>query len=282
MTSTLKLLARPLSGALGARVDGVDLSAPLGEETVAEVRALLDRYLVLFFADQGVGDDAQLALSSQFGVPYVHPIARTLGRVTALVEHIVDSVEHPPYQDRWHTDVSWDPFPPVYGFLRAEELPSRGGDTIWASMYAAYDALSPLMQHLVEPLVAVHDMGSMRAFIEKAGAEAVARTREQFPGAEHPVVGVHPATGRRYLNVNREFTDRIVGLHPEESAALLGVLVQHAANPNLQYRHSWTRGEVAIWDERCTQHFAVADYLPERRQMARVVVGAFGALKTQL
>jgi taurine dioxygenase len=253
---------------------GVDLAAPLDEETLADLHALLDRHLVLFFADQAISDEEQLAFASRFGAPYVHPIARTLGRTTAGVEHIIDSVEHPPYQDRWHTDVSWDPFPPVYGFLRAAEVPSRGGDTIWASMYAAYDALSPAMQQSVEPLVAVHDMGSMRAFIEKAGVEAVARTREQFPGAEHPVVGVHPSTGRRYLNVNREFTDRIVGMHADESAALLGLLVRHATNPNFQCRHTWTLGELAIWDERCTQHFAVADYLPERREMARVVVGA--------
>jgi taurine dioxygenase len=275
MTSTLKLVARPLSGTLGAEVEGVDLASRLDDGTLAELRALLDRHLVLFFANQGIGDDEQLALASRFGSPYVHPIGRTLGRTTAGVEHIVDSVEHPPYQDRWHTDVSWDPFPPIYGFLRAEDLPSRGGDTIWASMYAAYDALSSVMQRMVEPLVAVHDMGSMRAFIEKAGAEVVARTREQFPGAEHPVVGVHPSTGRRYLNVNREFTDRIVGMNPDESQAVLGLLVQHAANPNFQHRHSWTGGELAVWDERCTQHFAVADYLPERREMARVVVGAF-------
>ena len=274
MTAMVGLVVRPLAGTLGAEVEGVDLGSPLGDEILAELRALLDRHLVLFFADQGIDDDEQLALASRFGAPYVHPIGRILGRTTAGVEHIVDSVEHPPYQDRWHTDVSWDPFPPVYGFLRARELPSRGGDTIWASMYAAYDALSPLMQRMVEPLVAVHDMGSMRAFVEKAGAEAVARTREQFPGAEHPVIGLHPSTGRRYLNVNREFTDRIVGLNTDESAALLGLLVQHAANPNFQCRHSWTSGELAIWDERCTQHFAVADYMPERREMARVVVGA--------
>jgi taurine dioxygenase len=274
MTPTVRLFARPLAGALGAEVKDVDLALPLDDPTIAELRGLLDQHLVLFFRGHALDDDEQLALASRFGTPYVHPLARTLGRTTARVERIIDSVEHPPYQDRWHTDVSWDPFPPVYGFLRAAELPSRGGDTIWASMYAAYDALSPVMQHIIEPLVAVHDMGSMRAFIDKAGAEVVARTREQFPGAEHPVVGVHPSTGRRYLNVNQEFTDRIVGMHPDESDALLELLVRHASNPNFQCRHSWTPGELAIWDERCTQHFAVADYIPERREMARVVVGA--------
>jgi taurine dioxygenase len=274
MTPTVRLFARPLAGALGAEVKDVDLALPLDDPTIAELRGLLDQHLVLFFRGYALDDDEQLALASRFGTPYVHPLARTLGRTTARVERIIDSVEHPPYQDRWHTDVSWDPFPPVYGFLRAAELPSRGGDTIWASMYAAYDALSPVMQHIIEPLVAVHDMGSMRAFIDKAGAEVVARTREQFPGAEHPVVGVHPSTGRRYLNVNQEFTDRIVGMHPDESDVLLELLVRHASNPNFQCRHSWTPGELAIWDERCTQHFAVADYIPERREMARVVVGA--------
>src|ERR1039458_9657602 len=101
MTSTLKLFARPLSGALGANVEGVDLGSRLGDDTLAELRALLDRHLVFFLAGQGIGDDEQLALASGFGAPYVHPIGRTLGRTTAGVEHIVDSVEHPPYQDRW-------------------------------------------------------------------------------------------------------------------------------------------------------------------------------------
>ena len=115
-------------------------------------------------------------------------------------------------------------------------------------------------------------MGASRSFISKAGPEAVARTLEAFPGAVHPVVGTHPTSGRRYLNVNREFTQSIVGMEPEESDALLGFLTGHATQPNFQIRHSWTVGEVAIWDERTTQHFAVADFLPARREMGRVAV----------
>jgi len=141
-------------------------------------------------------------------------------------------------------------------------------------MYAAYDALSPVLQEVISPLLAVHDMGSATAFVAKAGAELVARTREAFPGAEHPVVGVHPSTGRRYLNVNKEFSVRIVGMHPEESATLLKLLTDQTTNPNHQVRYSWAPGDFAIWDERVTQHFAVADYMPERREMARVAVGA--------
>ena len=189
------------------------------------------------------------------------------------MEHIIDDIEHPPYQDKWHTDVSWDPRPPAYGTLRSIDIPSRGGDTIWASMYAAYDALSPVMRQAIDPLVALHDMGIGTAFVSKAGAEIVARTREQFPGAEHPVVGVHPITGRKFLNVNQGFTRRIVGMHDDESTALLGFLVDHATHPNFQVRYSWKVGELAIWDERCTHHFAVADFLPERREMARIAIG---------
>jgi taurine dioxygenase len=266
------LAVTPAAGTLGAEVRGLDLRLPLTPEALGLVEGLLAEHLVLFFPDQHLDDEEHFAFAAAFGAPYIHPIGRAAGRTAAGVERIVDSVDRPPYQDKWHTDVSWDSDPPTIGTLRAIDLPSRGGDTIWASMYAAYEALSPAMRRMLEPLSAWHGMGSAAAFLSKAGAEAVARTREQFPGAAHPVVGVHPVTGRPYLNVNKEFTDHIVGLEPAESAALLGFLVDHATNPNFQVRHRWTVGEVAIWDERCTQHFAVADYLPERREMGRVAV----------
>jgi taurine dioxygenase len=268
------LKVRPLGGYIGAEVTGVDLREPLPDAALAEIRQLLDEHLVVFFPAQALDDDQHLRFALGFGEPYIHPLGRTAGRTSAGVERIVDSVEHPPYQDKWHTDVSFDPYPPVYGTLRAVDIPSKGGDTVWASMYAAYDSLSPLLQELIAPLSAVHDMGRATAFITKAGANLVARTREAFPGAEHPVVGVHPSTGRRYLNVNREFTARIVGMHPDESAALLRLLTDQATNPNHLVRYSWTPGDFVIWDERVTQHFAVADYLPERREMARVAVAA--------
>jgi taurine dioxygenase len=266
------LSAVPRAGHLGADVRGVDLRLPLEPGEVAALRALLDEHLVLFLPGQHLDDEQQLAFALQFGAPYTHPIGRANGRTAAGCEHIVDDVDHPPYQDKWHTDVSWDVTPPVYGTLRAIDLPPKGGDTIWASMYAAYDALSPVMQAMIEPLEARHTMGSATSFITKAGAAAVARAAEAFPGAVHPVVGVHQGTGRRYLNVNREFTASIVGMEPAESQAMLDFLSQHATHPNFQVRHSWTVGDVVIWDERCTQHFAVADYMPARREMGRVAV----------
>jgi taurine dioxygenase len=270
--STAGLEVRPLSGTLGAEVRGVSLRNNLDEAVVGGIRSLLDEHLVLCFPDQHLDDDEHLAFALRFGAPYVHPIGRTFGRETAGVERIVDDAEHPPFQDKWHTDVSWDPIPPTYGTLRAIELPSRGGDTIWANMYAAYNSLSPTLQKMIEPLNAVHDMGSLQSFIDKAGEEVVTKTRQQFPGVAHRVVGIHPNTGHPYLNVNTEFTREIEGLHSDESAALLRVLTDHARNPNLQHRHTWKVGEFVIWDERCTQHFAVADYMPERREMGRVAV----------
>jgi taurine dioxygenase len=258
-------------GHLGADVVGVDLRHPLDPATVSELRSALAEHLVLFFPGQFLDDAQQLRFAQYFGSPYVHPLGRGSGR-EGRCERIVDDLEHPPYQDKWHTDVSWDDAPPTYGTLRAIDMPTRGGDTIWSSMYAAYDSLSPTMQACVASLEAVHTMGSATSFVSKAGSEAVARVRAQFPGAVHPVVALHPLTGRRYLNVNREFTETIVGMHPDESRVLLDLLTSRAMDPNFQLRYSWNVGDVAIWDERCTQHFAVADYLPQRREMGRVAV----------
>jgi taurine dioxygenase len=264
----------PVGGALGARVEGVDLRRPLSDGEVTQLEALLTEHLVLFFPDQHLDDEQHLAFACTFGEPYVHPLSRAAGNLTAVVGHIVDSVETPPYQDKWHTDVSWDVEPPARGTLRAIEMPSRGGDTVWADVRAVYDSLSLVLQQMIEPLEAWHDMGSATAFVSKAGADIVAKTKEQFPGAPHPVEGTQPGTGRRYLYVNGEFTSHIVGMKAAESEMLLRYLVHQVNNPNLQVRYRWTVGDVALWDELCTQHFAVADYLPERREMARVALSA--------
>ncbi len=140
---------------------------------------------------------------------------------------------------------------------------------MWASMYAAYDALSPTMQQMLDGLVAFHDMGQGTAFRTKGGEEMTRKAAELCPGAEHPVVQTHPITGRRYLYVNRGFTRRILGLHEAESTVLLELLFRHCEHPAFQVRYEWADGDVAIWDERPTQHYAVADHFPQRREMAR-------------
>jgi taurine dioxygenase len=207
-----------------------------------------------------------------FGTPYVHPIGRILGATDARVERIIDSSESRPYQDRWHTDVSFDPVPPTVGTLRAVEIPEYGGDTLWASTRAAFDALPDRLRERIDGRIAVHDSGAGESFLEKVGRKVTNELQASYPGTEHPIVQTHPVTGRCHLYVNRQFTRRILGLDPDESQALLEELYGYVENPNLQMRHRWTEGDVGLWDERATWHFAVADHYPQRREMGRIIV----------
>ncbi|HQV57350.1 MAG TPA: TauD/TfdA family dioxygenase, partial [Ilumatobacteraceae bacterium] len=175
----MDLQVTPLSGALGAVVDDVDLRDALnGGASIdpAAIRALLDEYLVVFFPGQHLTDDQHLRVGLTLGEGYIHPLGRMFGKTQISAEHIRDTPESPPYQDEWHTDVSWDPDPPRVGLLRAIEMPVRGGDTVWASAYAAYDALDDATKASLEGLTAIHDMGRGKAFETKMGPELVART----------------------------------------------------------------------------------------------------------
>jgi taurine dioxygenase len=223
------------------------------------------------FPGQHLDDDQQLRFALQFGDFYVHPMARATSPGPRAA-HIVDDADHPPFQDQYHTDVSWDLEPPTFGVLRMIDRPPRGGDTVFANMYTAYERLSETMRRCIEGLTAWHDMGPGIAFRSKSGDAVTDAAAALQPGAEHPVVGEHPLTGRRFLYVNRGFTRRICGLHEDESDALLRVLIDHTTSPNFQVRWNWSVGDVVMWDERCTQHFAVADFFPLRREVARVNV----------
>jgi len=263
----------PLNGAIGAEILDVDLR-DVTPDLVAAVRAALAEYLVVFVPGQELTDADQRTFAAEFGGPYIHPLGRVRGATEWRAEHIVDDADHPPFQDQWHTDVTWDVEPPRFAVLRAIDLPERGGDTIWASTYAAFDALSPTMQAMLDGLVAFHDIGAAKAFISKAGADVTAKAAELVPGAEHPIVRTHPDTGRKHLFVNRGFTRHIVGLAPDESDALLEFLFRLCEQPNFQIRHRWSLGDVAMWDELTTLHFATADHFPQRREMARITVSA--------
>jgi taurine dioxygenase len=269
--SNASLTVRPAAGALGAIVEGVDLRRPLHADEVDRLHQLLLEHLVLFFPGQDLDDDEHLQFALSFGDYYTHPIARA-AQQGPRAGHIVDDADHPPFQDQYHTDVSWDSEPPTFGILRMIDRPVRGGDTIFANMYTAYDRLSDTMKRCIEDLTAWHDMGEGKAFRSKSGDAMTDLAAALQPGAEHPVVAAHPVTGRRFLYVNRGFTRHICGMHKEESDALLRCLVDHTTNPNFQVRWNWTVGDVVLWDERCTQHFAVADHFPQRRETARVNV----------
>lgn len=262
----------PLAGHIGAVVTDIDLTSATRDD-IATIKTAITEFLMLAFPDQGhMTDEQQVAFTLNFGGPYFHPIARAMGATEFKTGRIIDDIDHPPYQDKWHTDVSWDPEPPTFGSLRMIELPERGGDTAFSSTYAAYDALSEPMKRSLDGLTAWHSMGDELAFRSKAGDEVVDKTLKLVPGATNPVIGTHPVTGKKFINVNSEFTSHINELSKAESRAILDFLVAHCANPNFGVRWQWTVGDVVLWDERPTHHFAVADYYPQRREVIRVNV----------
>ena len=193
---------------------------------------------------------------------------------TALTSTIEDTADSPPDADGWHTDITWVAEPPAYAFLNAKVIPDRGGDTMWASLFAAYDALSPVMQELCCQLTVRHHSGAdfQERVSRNAGEEMAEKIMAAFPPVEHPLVRTHPVTGRRALFVSGRFMDQIVGMHRAESDALLGYLQRHVEDPNFCVRWRWTEGDLAVWDEASTNHRALSDHYPAHRVMRRCTV----------
>ena len=276
MTRTATLAhvgVRPTSAALGAVVTGIDLREPSEDEVVAIHDALLT-HGVLFFRDQPLDDDEHLALASRFGSPSQFPLAKLLGAAANPMSYITDSADSPPDADGWHTDITWISEPPKMAFLQAVDVPERGGDTMWANLYTALDALSPPMQQLCRGLDVQHAIADkiVEIFRARAGDEFAARVLEEFPPVVHPLVRTHPDTGRDALFVSGGFMRAIDGMHPDESAMFLELFAHHIENPNFQVRWSWQPGDFAIWDERCTNHRALSDHFPAHRLMRRCTV----------
>jgi len=265
----------PLSPAIGARVDGVDLREPLGEAERAELHAALARHLVLFFRGQELSDAEHLAFARLFGRPNVFPTTAARGLDEPL-EWIVDGPESPPKADLWHTDVAFLEEPPDVAVLCMRETPAAGGDTLWVSLYAVHDALSPAMQELLADLEQdLHPGPNFEATTTRLyGAEIYRRVADRFQGARHPLVRIHPVTGRPALYLCGAYVRGIAGMHPEESEALLAFLRSRLHDPNAQCRWRWLPHDVAVWDERCTNHRALSDHHPSRRVVRRCTVGA--------
>ena len=263
----------PLTPAIGAEVRGVDLARPLVPGTVRALEEALLEHLVIFFRDQDITPEQQIAFARHFGEISIPPFAPRYGTRPELI--VLDQ-SNPKGEgaDEWHSDNTFMNEPPMGSILRAVELPPLGGDTCFANMCAAYQALSPPIQRLIADLRAVHDITKPLQKGIAAGHTVVdlAETQKKWPPVEHPVVRTHPKTGRRTLFVNGNSTTRIVGLSQRENDALLPFLIDHVRSPEFQCRFRWERNSVAFWDNRSTQHFAVPDYA-ERRVMHRVTVG---------
>ncbi len=266
------LEVRPLTAAIGAELSGVDLRQELPDATVAAIRQALLDHLVVFFRGQALSDEEHLALALRFGPLSVPPLAtRYQDRPTVTV---LDQVSpRGEGADEWHSDNTFMPNPPMGSILRAVQLPAVGGDTCFASMYAAYESLSPPLRSLAAGLSAVHDITKPMQKAIAAGHTTLdlAEMQERWPPVEHPVVVTHPETGRKGLFVNRNSTTRLVGVTDRENDVLLPFLLDHVRSPEFQCRFHWEPDSVAFWDNRCVQHYAVADY-GDRRVMHRVTV----------
>ena len=252
----------------GAEIRGVDLSQPLDERTFKEIHDALIDSGVIFFRDQHLTADQQKAFGRLFGELHMHPAApRELAdHPEILVIHADEKSRHVAGEN-WHSDVSCDLEPPMGSILYMHELPPVGGDTLFASMYAAYEALSEPMKRLLEPLTAMHE--GEHVYRGRYGVDDTGKT---FPKAEHPVVRTHPVSGRKALYVNGGFTTRIVQLKRPESDALLQLLYRHVETPEFHCRFRWQVNSIAFWDNRCMQHHAMWDYYPQRRHGHRVTV----------
>jgi taurine dioxygenase len=275
MTTYNTISVEPLAGSLGARIHGVHIGSGATPDQLEEIRQALYEHLVVFLPNQGVDDDAQVAFTRTFGEPQPHPVDAAIGNAS-LVSLVQSEYQKPQRSgSHFHTDYSFHSHTPDVAVLRALVMPATGGDTIWANMYQVYDALSPTLQAILEGLWAFHNRSSNFNSVQTSRyGENVADTiRDQFPGARHPVVTLHPVTNRKVLFVNPGFTKSIVGLHERESDALLGFLFDHINQPRFHCRYHWAVGDIAIWDERATVHQGEGAFWPEPRLLHRICAG---------
>jgi taurine dioxygenase len=264
-----------LSSSIGAVVHGLDLSEGLAPGQAEEIKQALLDHLVIFIQGQNIDDEQHEKLATVFGDVFPHPIDAFLGEQVPPGHDIGKGAYIPGEDHYFHTDYSFLPAAPSVAVLRGLIAPDSGGDTIWASMYDAYDTLSQAMRDFIENLTARHDQGTSfeRVMIEHYGEEVGTAVAKEFPGAEHPLVIAHPETGHRALYVNEAYARSIVQLTSSESKALLGLLFEHINNPRFHCRYRWSVGDIAIWDERSTLHLGEGRYWPQDRLVRRIVVG---------
>jgi len=267
---------QPIAGSLGAIIGGVDLSEPLSDEVYAEIKqALLDN-LVIFFRDQSITPAQQIEFGRRFGELHVHPFIPCLEGHDEIIQIKAEGGDNPYLRlsNAWHPDLSYTTEPPLAAILRGVTIPGRGGDTMWVNLYKAYDTLSDTMKAMIEPLSAYHDLTKTYRREElqsKGGPARYEATFQGTPPIAQPLVQVHPETGKKFLYISELTTTHIEGLAPRESDAILGFLLEHLDWKELHCRFYWEPDSIAMWDNRCTCHYAVRDY-DEPREMHRVTV----------
>jgi taurine dioxygenase len=274
-----RFVAEPYTPAIGAVIHGLDLREPLDALAQEELRRALAEHQVIFFRDQEDLTPAQhLDFTRIFGG--VAEVKAFFPRLESHpeIEVVESTAEHPKAANSWHADITWREQPPLGTSLYAQALPASGGDTIWASLSRAFDSLPPAFQAYLETLTAVHTWEISRwmeyLLSKDPSGEELHQARAKYPPVEHPVVRVHPVTGRKILYVNATFTSHIKDLPRAQSDALLTQLFELAKVPEFQARLRWQPGTLAVWDNRSTQHYAVGDYFPQHRKLHRITITA--------
>lgn len=266
---TIKI--EPIHPLLGARINGVQLTE-VNEAMLAQIEAAIVEHKVVFFEDQQWSSEQQKQFAERLGELHVHPVFEADPEVRELVVFAYDD-KRKGANDTWHADVTFAERPLKYGILYAEEIPPLGGDTLWVDTEAAYRALSEPLKHLFDGLSAVHSSRNAIVADDDEGIAKLERSLRLMPKpTRHPVIRTHPVSGRKSIFVNRAFTTHICELSRVESDQLLSLLLQHLQIPEFQVRWGWKQNTVAMWDNRSTQHLAVADYYPARRRVRRAAV----------
>src|SRR3954462_3000582 len=270
----------PISGAIGAIVDGVDLSEDLDNATASGLRKALRAHCVIFFRDQHLTPEQHLRLGRRFGTLNVHEFVEAMPEYPEILVVAKNENDKRNFGGGWHSDVTYLDEPALGSILYALEVPPYGGDTMFANQYLAYGMLSPGMKHLLDGLTAIHSarhiygVGAYNDYarMDGLGAMKILRSEAAHRETEHPVVRAHLETGRKCLYVNRNFTVRFKDMTVEESRPILQFLFKHAVRPEYTCRFRWEVGSIAFWDNRCVQHYALNDYDGYRRVMHRVTI----------
>jgi len=265
---------RKITPSIGAKITGIDLSGELTPMLCDQLYRILIDHLVMVIPGQEISASLQLQFARQFGdidrPHHTYPHVDGLPEIT-LLEYDED---RRPDTHEWHTDLTYRENPPFASILYSKVIPECGGDTLWASMYAAYEKLPDSVKEELANLEAIHDPGSFRNSFMGEDRDSKAMDRRMFEqgSALHPIVQVHPVTRQKYLYVNEGFTMHVYGYSKPDSNRLLHFLFDHINQPEFQFRHRWNAGDLVMWDNRITQHYAVNDYLPQYRRMHRVTV----------
>jgi len=260
----------PATPKIGAFITGVNITGPLGNHEISELQQALAEYQVLFFRDQPFTLDGHKTFGRLFGQLHIHPNTPGPDGHPEILPIHADATSKRIAGEQWHSDVSCDAEPPLGSILHLHTVPPSGGDTLFASMYAAYESLSARMKTYLEGLTAFHS--GERSYRRTNRLLGIDDRGRAYPEANHPVVRTHPVTGRKALFVNRGFTYRINEVPEDESAAILDYLYDVAERPEFQVRFQWKPHSVAFWDNRAVQHKALWDYFPNVRSGYRVTI----------